>query len=276
MDDRLDLPLLGSLTSLDWRGIAAAVDLACGTGRIGSWVKARGVERVDGVDASSAMLDRAAAKGIYDRLVCADAAATGLAGQRYDLAISSFVACHLADLGKLYAEARHLTRPSGKVVLVDYHPFMLLKGVPTHFTAPTGGRPQSPTSFISSATISRRGAVPACRFGNWASNWSTRSGSGRTNASLASRVWRAIWAIPSALRWSGPAPEATLFRSIRPCGPRRAAQIGPNGSAGSGMRGCRRPRLSCALRALSGISTTPPPSRGPSPARCAAGSHSNH
>src|SRR6266481_131255 len=138
MDDRLDLPLLGSLTSLDWRGIVAAVDLACGTGRIGSWLKARGVERVDAVDASSAMLDRAAAKGIYDRLVCADAAATGLVDERYDLAISSFVACHLGDLDKLYAEAARLTRPSGKFLLVDYHPFMLLKGVPTHFTAPTG------------------------------------------------------------------------------------------------------------------------------------------
>jgi len=138
MDDRLDLPLLGSLVSLDWSGITAAVDLACGTGRIGSWLKARGVERVDGVDASSAMLECAAAKGIYDRLVCADAAATGLVGQRYDLAISSFVACHLTDLGKLHAEAARLTRPSGKVVLVDYHPFMLLKGVPTHFTAPNG------------------------------------------------------------------------------------------------------------------------------------------
>jgi SAM-dependent methyltransferase len=138
MDDRLDLPLLASLASLDWRGISAAVDLACGTGRIGAWLKARGVERVDGVDASSAMLECAAAKGIYDRSVCADAAATGLAGDEYDLAISSFVACHLADLGKLYAEGRHLTRPSGKIVLVDYHPFMLLKGVPTHFTAPSG------------------------------------------------------------------------------------------------------------------------------------------
>jgi SAM-dependent methyltransferase len=138
MDDRLDLPLLGSLASLDWSGIAAAVDLACGTGRIGAWLKARGVERVDGVDASSAMLDRAAAKGIYDRLVCADAAATGLVGEGYDLAISSFLACHVKDLAGLYAEAARLTCPSGKAVLVDYHPFMLLKGVPTHFTAPTG------------------------------------------------------------------------------------------------------------------------------------------
>jgi SAM-dependent methyltransferase len=138
MDDRLDLPLLGSLASLDWSAITAAVDLACGTGRIGAWLKARGVECVDGVDAASAMLDRAAAKGIYDRLICADAAATGLVGDAYDLVISSFVACHLTDLGKLYAEAARLTRPSGRVVLVDYHPFMLLKGVPTHFTAPTG------------------------------------------------------------------------------------------------------------------------------------------
>jgi SAM-dependent methyltransferase len=138
MDDRLDLPLLGSLASLEWSGITAAVDLACGTGRIGAWLKARGVERLDGVDASRAMLDRAAAKGIYDRLVCADAAATGLVGQHYDLAISSFLACHIEDLAALYAEARHLTRPGGKVVLVDYHPFMLLKGVPTHFTGPSG------------------------------------------------------------------------------------------------------------------------------------------
>jgi ubiquinone/menaquinone biosynthesis C-methylase UbiE len=138
MDDRLDLPLLASLESVDWSGLTAAVDLACGTGRIGTWLKARGAGRVDGVDASSAMLECAAAKGIYDRLVCADAAATGLAGDGYDLAVSSFVACHLTDLGKLYAEAARLARPSGKVVLVDYHPFMLLKGVPTHFTAATG------------------------------------------------------------------------------------------------------------------------------------------
>jgi len=138
MDERPDLPLLGSLASVDWNSIAAAVDLGCGTGRIGAWLKAQGGARVDGVDACSAMLDRAAAKRIYDSLVCADAAATGLVGQRYDLAISSFATCHLTDLGEFYAEAARLIRPSGKVVLVDYHPFMLLKGVPTHFQAPAG------------------------------------------------------------------------------------------------------------------------------------------
>ena len=138
MDDRLDLPLLDSVASVEWIAIAAAVDLGCGTGRIGAWLKARGVRSVDGVDAAPAMLERAAAKEIYHRLAHAEATATGLGGGEYDLAISSFVTCHLDDLEGFYAEAARLARPRGNVVLIDYHPFMLLKGVPTHFTAPTG------------------------------------------------------------------------------------------------------------------------------------------
>ena len=140
MDDRLDLPLLRSLVSVDWGRIAAAVDLGCGTGRTGAWLKEHGVARVDGVDASSAMLERAGAKRIYDRLVCTDAAASGLVGHGYDLAISSFAICHIGDLCGFYTEAARLIRPNGKVVLIDYHPFMLLKGVPTHFSAPAGER----------------------------------------------------------------------------------------------------------------------------------------
>src|ERR1700758_279168 len=92
MDDRLDLPLLESVASVEWIAIAAAVDLGCGTGRIGAWLKARGVRQVDGVDAAPAMLERAAAKGIYHRLAHAGAIETGLDGGDYDLAISSFVA----------------------------------------------------------------------------------------------------------------------------------------------------------------------------------------
>jgi SAM-dependent methyltransferase len=138
MDDRLDLPLLSSLGSMDWNGTAAAVDLGCGTGRISAWLKARGGARVDGVDSSPAMLERANAKGIYDNVVCADVIATGLAAGGYDLAISSFVVCHVSDLTGFYAEAARLVRPGGRVILIDYHPFMLLKGVPTHFNGPAG------------------------------------------------------------------------------------------------------------------------------------------
>jgi SAM-dependent methyltransferase len=138
MDDRLDLTLLSSLGSVQWNVMAAAVDLACGTGRIGAWLKAHGIGSVDGVDASPAMLDRAAAKGIYDGLACADAAATGLSGGRYDLAISSL--CSLPPprsfLLLLRGCAPHQCERQGRPV--DYHPFMLLKGVPTHFNQPNG------------------------------------------------------------------------------------------------------------------------------------------
>src|SRR5215813_346696 len=90
MDDRLDLPLLSSMSSVDWSAKAATVDLGCGTGRVGAWLKARGVACVDGVDSSPAMLERASAKGIYRNVVCADVIATGLAAGGYGLAISSF------------------------------------------------------------------------------------------------------------------------------------------------------------------------------------------
>src|SRR5262249_44578525 len=114
------------------------IDLGCGTGRVGVWLKAHRVACVDGVDSSPAMLERASAKGIYHNVVCADVIATGLAAGRYGLAISCFVVCHISDLTGFYTEAARLIRSSGRLILVDYHPFMLLKGVPTHFNGPTG------------------------------------------------------------------------------------------------------------------------------------------
>ena len=46
-------------------GSRTALDLGCGTGLCGPLVKPR-VERLDGVDLSGAMLDRARATGVYD------------------------------------------------------------------------------------------------------------------------------------------------------------------------------------------------------------------
>jgi SAM-dependent methyltransferase len=67
--------------------------------------------------------------------VHADVAASTLDAAAYDLAISSLVACHLPDLGPLYAEAARLVGPrtQGRFVLLDFHPFFLLNGIPTHF-----------------------------------------------------------------------------------------------------------------------------------------------
>jgi hypothetical protein len=53
----LDRPLLEALTSIDWEAIATAADLACGTGRTGSWLQKQGVQLIDG-DASLSQISR--------------------------------------------------------------------------------------------------------------------------------------------------------------------------------------------------------------------------
>ncbi len=138
VDGRIALQLLEMLTAVPWRRLTAAVDLGCGTGQAGAWLRARGVGSIDGVDGSPEMLERAARKGLYGRLLDGDVRACGLETGAYDLAVCSLVACHVPDLGALYAEAGRLVRPDGLFVLVDYHPFFLLQGIPTHFQGSDG------------------------------------------------------------------------------------------------------------------------------------------
>jgi len=132
--DAMDLRLLARVTAVDWSGVSDAVDLACGTGRVGAWLKARGVGRLDGQDITPAMLEGARARGVYDGLVVGDLRATPFAAASYDLATSSLVDEHLAGLAPMYAEAARLLRPGGWFVNVGMHPqFMTTVGMPTHY-----------------------------------------------------------------------------------------------------------------------------------------------
>ncbi len=134
----LDTPLLESLTTVPWRAIARAADLACGTGRTGRWLAHRGVRAIDGVDRAPAMLSRAAAKGVYRSLAVADVAATPLPSAAYDLCIMALADEHLAALEPVYREAARLLAPRGRFALIGYHPFFLMNGLPTHFHRATG------------------------------------------------------------------------------------------------------------------------------------------
>ncbi|MBI4641798.1 MAG: class I SAM-dependent methyltransferase [Candidatus Tectomicrobia bacterium] len=136
--DQMDLALLSTLETVTWQQIHTAVDLACGTGRIGMWLHRQGVAHIHGVDCSPAMLRHAAAKQVYERLDTADITQCPLPSQAYDLGITVLATCHLPNLSALYTEGARLLRPGGCFVLVDYHPFFLLQGVPTHFESPTG------------------------------------------------------------------------------------------------------------------------------------------
>jgi SAM-dependent methyltransferase len=129
----LDQPLLERLTSPGWASCTNAVDLACGTGRTGVWLAKRGVQHIDGVDITSEMLEIAKIKGVYRHLQVAEVSATGLRSSNYELSMMVLADEHLAELGGVYREAARLLRDGGNFILIGYHPFFLMNGVPTHF-----------------------------------------------------------------------------------------------------------------------------------------------
>ena len=131
--DEMDLRLLARISSVDWAKAGRVLDLACGTGRIGVWLRAQGVQRLDGLDFTPEMLARAEAKGVYDRLIQADVLDTGLPGAAYDLVLEVLADEHLKELSPLYREAARLAAPAGVLVIVGYHPHFLMNGIPTHF-----------------------------------------------------------------------------------------------------------------------------------------------
>jgi SAM-dependent methyltransferase len=133
VEDEMDLRLLARIESVDWAQAGRVLDLACGTGRIGVWLRGHGVARLDGLDFTPEMLARAEAKGVYDRLIRADLLDTGLPGSAYDLLLQVLADEHLADLRPLYRETARLSVPRGVFVIVGYHPYFLMNGIPTHF-----------------------------------------------------------------------------------------------------------------------------------------------
>ena len=140
VQDEMDLRLLARLTTVDWAASAAVLDLACGTGRIGAWLRVQGVTRLDGLDLTPEMLSQAKARACYDHLTLADLRHTGLPDAAYDLAVEALADEHLPDLLPLYREVARLTRAGGCFVLVGYHPHFLMNGVPTHFDRGQGAQ----------------------------------------------------------------------------------------------------------------------------------------
>lgn len=134
----LDRPLPDEISSVHWLSVRCAADLACGTGRTGMWLRQHGVVVLDGVDATPEMLERARARQIYRMLRVADVAATGLPSAAYDLCTMALADEHLPDLRPVYCEAARLLSATGCFVVIGYHPFFLLNGLPTHYHRPTG------------------------------------------------------------------------------------------------------------------------------------------
>jgi len=138
VQDEMDVRLLARLTTVDWAAAGRTIDLACGTGRIGLWLHARGLEHVDGLDLTPAMMAQARARGVYDRMLEGDVRATGLPDASYDLALQVLADEHLPDLAPMYREVARITKAGACFVMVGYHPHFMLNGIPTHFNRPSG------------------------------------------------------------------------------------------------------------------------------------------
>jgi SAM-dependent methyltransferase len=134
----LDRPLLARIATIDWKSLRRAADLAAGTGRTGEWLREAGVGAIDALDLTPEMLARARAKNIYASLKVGDAAASGFDAAAYDLAAFVLADEHVADLAPLYREAARILAPGGAFLLIGYHPFFLMNGLPTHFHRASG------------------------------------------------------------------------------------------------------------------------------------------
>src|SRR5215471_4137795 len=78
VQDEMDLRLLAKIKYINWKEITKAIDFACGTGRIGAWLKTQGVREIDGIDVTQAMLSKAAEKNVYASLTNADILHSGI------------------------------------------------------------------------------------------------------------------------------------------------------------------------------------------------------
>src|SRR5262249_55600985 len=147
VQDEMDLHLLDRLKTVDWSALRLALDLACGTGRIGQWLKQRCAAIIDGIDLTLEMLEVARRKNVYRTLHVADVASTGLPAPTYDVCTQSLADEHLPDLRPLYREVARVTKRGGSFVIVGFHPQFLMAGMPTHFPR-ASGEPVTIRSYV--------------------------------------------------------------------------------------------------------------------------------
>ena len=91
----------------------AILDLGCGTGLAGLAFRPRAA-RLDGIDLSPAMIEKARARGVYDSLAVADLEnALAAPGPAYDLILAADTLVYLGDLASVFAAVASRLAPDG-------------------------------------------------------------------------------------------------------------------------------------------------------------------
>jgi SAM-dependent methyltransferase len=121
----VDTPVIGEI--LDTLPAGAALDAACGTGRISELLARRG-HRVLGVDGSPDMLDLARARVPDAEFRPGDLHRLPVDDDAVDLVVCSLALTHVPDLRPVFAEFARVLRPGGHLVTSDIHPEAVLRG----------------------------------------------------------------------------------------------------------------------------------------------------
>jgi predicted TPR repeat methyltransferase len=105
--------LVAALPELHPDPFDAALDLGCGTGLCGPPLRPL-ARRLDGVDLSQAMLDRAAALGVYDGLLQAEVVEhLARSASSHDLVLAADVFIYVGELGEVFTGVQRILRPGG-------------------------------------------------------------------------------------------------------------------------------------------------------------------
>lgn len=96
------------------------LDAGCGTGLVGVLVRGM-ARRLDGVDMSAPMLERAREKDVYDTLVCGDMIALLQQNpQQYDAVVSAATLVHFASLQSIFEATAVALRPGGLFIFTVF------------------------------------------------------------------------------------------------------------------------------------------------------------
>ncbi len=123
--------LLAQMADASLRPGCRAVDLGCGTGLVGEALEGRGIELV-GVDLSPRMLELAAKRGAYARLILDDAteALRGFPASSFDAVFAADVFIYIGELRELFRCVARTLAPRGvfafSVELLEHGDYRLL------------------------------------------------------------------------------------------------------------------------------------------------------
>lgn len=129
----IDLDLLNNINHLKEKiKNKKVLDLCCGTGRIGEWIIKNNPKELYGVDFNKEMLKKCKSKNVYNNLIYSDIFKLKNI-DKVDIITCSLATCHIKNLDSFFKICLKLLNKKSWLIIIDFHPFFLLNGIPTTF-----------------------------------------------------------------------------------------------------------------------------------------------